>query len=102
MLHCQIVKLCQIVDKKIVCVNLLKKGRKIKLNIKKIIVLLLIVLILIPGFVYFMYVDESTSEPIKNNGNDNGNDTEEKPGFEAVFAIAGLLAIAYLVLRQRE
>ena len=30
---------------------------------------------------------------------------EEKnnpPGFEAVFAIAGLLAIAYLVVRQRE
>ncbi len=25
-----------------------------------------------------------------------------KPGFEAVFAIAGLLAIAYLVLRQRD
>jgi len=24
------------------------------------------------------------------------------PGFEAVFAIAGLLAVAYLVLRQRE
>ncbi|MBC2700170.1 MAG: PGF-CTERM sorting domain-containing protein [ANME-2 cluster archaeon] len=29
--------------------------------------------------------------------------TEDKvPGFEAVFAIAGLLAVAYLVLRQRE
>jgi S-layer protein (TIGR01567 family) len=29
--------------------------------------------------------------------------TEKKtPGFEAVFAIAGLLAVAYLVLRQRE
>jgi S-layer protein (TIGR01567 family) len=26
----------------------------------------------------------------------------EEPGFEAVFAIAGLLAVAYLVLRQRE
>ena len=24
-----------------------------------------------------------------------------RPGFEAVFAIAGLLAVAYLVLRQR-
>jgi len=24
------------------------------------------------------------------------------PGFEAVFAVAGLLAVAYLVLRQRE
>jgi S-layer protein (TIGR01567 family) len=26
----------------------------------------------------------------------------EEPGFEAVFAVAGLLAVAYLVLRQRE
>jgi len=29
-------------------------------------------------------------------------ETEEEPGFEAVFAIAGLLAVAYLVLRKRE
>jgi len=28
--------------------------------------------------------------------------TPEPPGFEAVFAIAGLLAIAYLVLRKRR
>jgi len=28
--------------------------------------------------------------------------TPEEPGFEAVFAIAGLLAVAYLVLRQRK
>ena len=28
--------------------------------------------------------------------------TLEEPGFEAVFAIAGLLAIAYLVLRRRK
>jgi len=27
---------------------------------------------------------------------------DETPGFEAIFAIAGLLAVAYLVLRQRE
>ena len=27
---------------------------------------------------------------------------KKTPGFEAVFAIAGLLAVAYLVLRQRE
>lgn len=26
----------------------------------------------------------------------------EEPGFEAVFAIAGLLSIAYLVLRRRK
>jgi len=28
--------------------------------------------------------------------------TPEPPGFEAVFGIAGLLAIAYLVLRKRR
>jgi len=28
--------------------------------------------------------------------------TPEQPGFEAVFAIVGLLAVAYLVLRQKE
>ncbi|MBC7109663.1 MAG: PGF-CTERM sorting domain-containing protein, partial [Archaeoglobi archaeon] len=28
--------------------------------------------------------------------------TPTQPGFEAVFAIVGLLAVAYLVLRQRE
>jgi len=28
--------------------------------------------------------------------------TPEEPGFEAVFAIAGILAIAYLVLRRRK
>jgi PGF-CTERM protein len=27
---------------------------------------------------------------------------KKTPGFEAVFAISGLLAIAYLVLRQRD
>ena len=71
-------------------------------KIIKIVGISFIVALLISGFVYFMYVDESTSEPIKNNGNDNVDNEEEKPGFEAVFAIAGLLAIAYLVLRQRE
>ncbi|MBU4445411.1 PGF-CTERM sorting domain-containing protein [bacterium] len=28
--------------------------------------------------------------------------TPKEPGFEAVFAIAGLLAVAYLVLRQKK
>jgi len=28
--------------------------------------------------------------------------TPEEPGFEAVFAIAGLLAIAYVVLRKKK
>ena len=36
--------------------------------------------------------EEPTPEPTK----------EKTPGFEAVFAISGLLAIAYLVLRQRD
>ena len=37
---------------------------------------------------------EDTPDDSSNNGT--------LPGFEAVFAIAGLLAVAYLVLRQRE
>jgi len=28
--------------------------------------------------------------------------TEKEPGFEAILAIAGLLAVAFLVLRQRK
>ena len=68
--------------------------------------LLLIAIMVVFGSIYFIYVDESISELIKEdkNGNNEVNNSEEKekPGFEAVFAIAGLLAIAYLVLRQRE
>ncbi|HNX09765.1 MAG TPA: PGF-CTERM sorting domain-containing protein, partial [Methanothrix sp.] len=30
------------------------------------------------------------------------NKTEPSPGFESVFAITGLLAVAYLVLGRRE
>jgi S-layer protein (TIGR01567 family) len=63
--------------------------------------------------------DNVTAEPTDATGDVNGTaaptadvDTTdvptpeptepEVPGFEAVFAIAGLLAVAYLVLRQRE
>jgi S-layer protein (TIGR01567 family) len=35
----------------------------------------------------------TTAAPVK---------TEKEPGFEAIFAIAGLLAVAFLVLRQRK
>ncbi|MCK4732628.1 MAG: PT domain-containing protein, partial [Methanophagales archaeon] len=38
---------------------------------------------------------EPTAEP-------TAEPTPEPPGFEAVFAIAGMLAIAYLVLRKRR
>jgi len=63
----------------------------------------------------------ATDEPTNETGVETGAPTEgptadtgetetptpeptedEVPGFEAVFAIAGLLAVAYLVLRQRE
>ena len=38
-----------------------------------------------------------------NTTNENEMASKTKPpGFEAVFAIAGLLAVAYLVLRQHE
>ena len=69
----------------------------------------LVILIIILSVDYFWQEDESVSKPIsigddENNNVDNAKERheEEKPGFEAVFAVAGLLAIAYLVLRQRE
>ena len=31
-----------------------------------------------------------------------GDDDEETPGFEAIFAVTGLLAVAYLVLRRNR
>jgi PGF-CTERM protein len=39
-------------------------------------------------------VTEETAKPAAT--------TPKEPGFEAVFAIAGLLAVAYIVLRQRK
>ena len=42
---------------------------------------------------------------VNKTGNATGNATTKSaatPGFEAVFAIAGLLAVAYLVMRQRR
>ena len=62
----------------------------------------LVMLIIILGVDYFWQEDESTSEPIRNNGNNDVDNTGERSGFEPVFAIAGLLAVAYLALRQRE
>ena len=62
--------------------------------------------------------EEPTEEPTNVTGVETGVPTEgptgvateevptptptKEPGFEAVFAVAGLLAVAYLVLRQRE
>ena len=62
--------------------------------------------------------EEVTEEPTNVTGVEPGVPTEgptevateevptpeptKEPGFEAVFAVAGLLAVAYLVLRQRE
>ncbi|MBA1342262.1 MAG: hypothetical protein C5S52_01505 [ANME-2 cluster archaeon] len=51
--------------------------------------------------------EEAASPVVTATAEDTTADAEETatpktPGFEAVFAIAGLLAVAYLVLRQRE
>ena len=64
----------------------------------------LVILIIILSVDYFWQEDESVIGDDENNNIDDAKERyeEEKPGFEAVFAIAGLLAIAYLVLRQRE
>jgi len=63
-----------------------------------------IAVVIVFGSIYFIYIDEFAPGLIKNDGGENNkvNNLEEKPSFEAVFAIAGLLAIAYLILRQRE
>ena len=67
------------------------------------------VILLIVASAYICLHNDNADEPIFNKlkGNENNNtgnigNAEEKLGFEAVFAIAGLLAIGYLVLRQRE
>ena len=52
-------------------------------------------------------VENTTAEEVTTDVPETEEETEEEaeeetPGFEAVFAISGLLAIAYLVLRQRD
>ena len=73
------------------------------LNVKKIISLFIIVIAIVLGSIYFICI-ESTPELIKDGGNGNNevNNPKEKHSFEPVFAVAGLLALAYLILRQRE
>ncbi|QLC51121.1 PGF-CTERM sorting domain-containing protein [Methanolobus zinderi] len=43
--------------------------------------------------------DETEEPPVEDEGNET-TDEEPVPGFEAVFAVAGLLAVAYLVRRN--
>lgn len=43
-----------------------------------------------------------TPPPATMPNDDMGNGDQTTPGFEAVFAIAGLLVVGYLVLRQKE
>ena len=44
-----------------------------------------------------------TPPPVADKPNDNsGNSDKTTPGFEAVFAIAGLFVVGYLVLKQRD
>jgi S-layer protein (TIGR01567 family) len=44
----------------------------------------------------------ATPPPVATTAVPTPTETKEEPGFEAFFAIAGLLAVAYLVLRKRE
>ena len=71
------------------------------MNIIIKIVIAIVVLSIVIAASICLHADEPTSKPIRDENN-NTDDVKEKPGFEAVFAIAGLLAIAYLTLRQRE
>ena len=45
---------------------------------------------------------ESEDETEESEENETEETAEEQPGFEGVFAIAGLLAVACLVLSRRE
>ena len=68
----------------------------------------LFLVVILVGMVYGVGTDKNsdTNHNISVSSPDadvtGGEETKPKPGFEAVFAIAGLLAVAYLVLRQRE
>ena len=43
-----------------------------------------------------------TPTPVAEPNDATGSDGDTTPGFEAVFALAGLLGVAYIVLNQRE
>jgi hypothetical protein len=42
------------------------------------------------------------AEPAKAEGNATKTETKPAPGFESIFAITGLLAVAFLVLGRKE
>ena len=74
-------------------------------NIKTKTIVMAVSLIVVLLVVFVVMAENQSQENTINNATSNIDDEiEEKPspGFEAVFAIAGLLAIAYLVLRQRD
>ncbi len=74
-------------------------------KITKMVMAFLVIVLLISGFIYFAYVDESTSKLIKAEKDDANiavDNTEEKPEWEFVFAIVALLAVVYIILRKRE
>ena len=71
-----------------------------RLNIiTKIVLAVLVVLIIASGVIYLSQEDESTPELAKNGVDSN---TNEKDSWVPVFAAIGLLAVIWLVLRQRE
>ena len=77
-----------------------------KRKIKKT-ALLTIFIVIVATTLSLGCIDDSpaSSELIKANNTDEMGDideTDDEPGFEAVFAVAGLLSVAYFVLRQRE
>lgn len=74
-------------------------------KITKMVMAFLAIVLLFSGFIYFACVDESTSKLIKAENNDANiavDNTEEKPEWEFVFAIVALLAVAYIIFRQKE
>ena len=73
------------------------------MKIKTLIVALLLVSILTTAVVAAknVTIDESGSISVtKINSTKTSPEESNKPGFEAIFAIAGLLAVAFLVRRN--
>ncbi len=67
------------------------------MDIVKIAIAFTLLLILVSALYSF-----NPAESDKSTSDDETDSTKEEPGFEAVFAVMGLIAIAYLTQKQKE
>ena len=90
------------------CTNLLiKESDKIETRTVRLALLLIISIVVIVGGIAVAVILENENSETDNSSvlsvsEDTGEEKQKPPGFEGVFAISGLLAVAYLVLRQRQ